>query len=126
MTELHPMVAIVDDDPSVLRALKRLLESQLWGVHTYTSAEEFLDHGLEHQVDLAIVDICLPGLSGIELLKRLECEGGGPSVIFMTAHSESETADVLSTAGRTSYLRKPFTLKELMDAVRATWRAPRS
>jgi FixJ family two-component response regulator len=60
MFPTHPVVAIVDDDPSVLRALKRLLRTQHWSVHTYVSAEEFLQRGPGRQVDLALVDIYLP------------------------------------------------------------------
>ena len=115
--EIYPIVAIVDDDPSVRRGLKRLLQTQGWGVCTYTSAEEFLDRSPSLKVDIALVDIYLPGLSGIELLKRLESEGGGPLVILMTAHGENETGDALFAGGRPSCLRKPFTLQQLLDAM---------
>lgn len=113
------MVAIVDDDPSIRRGLKRLLQTQQWGVCTYASAEDFLDRGPGPQVDLALVDIHLPGLSGIDLVRLLESDGDGPPVILMTAHGESETADALRAAGRTFCLRKPFTLQQLLDAMLA-------
>src|SRR5689334_9527161 len=120
MTETRTRVAIVDDDESVRRGLKRLLEAHQCTVHTYASAEQFLEDVPRPKVDIALVDIYLPGLSGIELLKRLESEGGGPpAVILMTAHGESETADALLAAGRTFCLRKPFTLEELIDAMLA-------
>jgi FixJ family two-component response regulator len=114
---LRTSVAIVDDDESVRRGLKRLLQAHQWKVYTYASAEEFLDHARGIEVDLALVDIYLPGLSGIELLKRLQSLGAGPPVILMTAHGESETADALTAAGLTFCLRKPFTLQQLMDAM---------
>ena len=113
----HPTVAVVDDDPSVRRGLKRLLQTQHCVVLTYASAEEFLERPAGQTVDLALVDIYLPGLLGIELLKRLELEGSGPAVILMTAHGESEIADIRNAAGRTLCLRKPFTLQQLLDAM---------
>lgn len=119
MSETRTRVAIVDDDGSVRRGLKRLLEAHHWNVNTYASAEEFLENAPGCNADIALVDIYLPGLSGIELLKRLESDGGGPTVILMTAHGESETADALLAAGRTYCLRKPFTLAELLDAMLA-------
>ncbi len=121
MAELHPAVAIVDDDPSVLRSLKRLLETQRWEVYTYDSAEAFFGRRSGLALNLALVDICLPGASGIELLKQVESERRGPAVILMTALSERETAaaDLLGS-GRAVYLRKPFTLEEFQEAVRCT------
>jgi FixJ family two-component response regulator len=114
--ETGPMVAIVDDDPSIRRGLKRLLHAQHWKVQTFASAEEFLERAPGVAVDFALVDIYLPGLNGIELLRRLESAGGGPAVILMTAHGENETADVLLPVRGTLCLRKPFTLKQLLDA----------
>lgn len=113
----HPTVAVVDDDASIRRGLKRLLQTQQWEVRTYASAEEFLERPPELQVDIALVDIYLPGLNGVELLKRLESVGEGSNVILMTAHGENETIDILHAAGRKSCLRKPFTLQQLLDAV---------
>jgi FixJ family two-component response regulator len=120
MPATSPLVAIVDDDPSIRRGLKRLLQTQHWEVRTYASAEEFLERAPGLKVDVALVDIYLPGLSGIELLKRLERAGGAPPVILMTAHGENEIADVLRAAGRKFCLRKPFTLQQLLDAMPAT------
>jgi FixJ family two-component response regulator len=118
MDKSSTRVAIVDDDESVRRGLKRLLQAHHWQVNTYSSAEEFLENTHRPDVDIALVDIYLPGLSGSQLLKRLETEGG-PPVILMTAHGESETADALLVAGRTFCLRKPFTLAQLLDAMLA-------
>jgi FixJ family two-component response regulator len=114
------MVAIVDDDPSIRRGLKRLLQAQHWRVQTFASAEEFLERAPGVPVDFALIDIYLPGLNGIELLQRLESAGRGPAVILMTAHGENETADVLLAAGRTFCLRKPFTLQQLLEAMVAS------
>jgi FixJ family two-component response regulator len=119
MIRTHPIVAIVDDDPSIRRGLKRLLQSQEWEVCTYASGEEFLEHRSDPKVDVALVDIYLPGLSGIELLRRVESAGQGPPIILMTAHGEKETADILRAVGRTFCLRKPFTLQQLLDAMLA-------
>jgi two-component system, chemotaxis family, CheB/CheR fusion protein len=117
MIKNHPTVAIIDDDPSVRRGLRRLLESQDWKVLTYGSAEEFLDRAPGLSVDFALVDIYLPGIHGVELLRQLQRERGGPTVILMTAHSENETADVPLAESGTFCLRKPFTLRQLLDAM---------
>jgi FixJ family two-component response regulator len=112
-------VAIVDDDESVRRGLTRLLKAHRCTVYAYGSAEDFLKDVRGLEVDVALIDIYLPGLSGLELLKRLETDGGAPPVILMTAHGESETADALRAAGRTFCLRKPFTLEQLLNAMLA-------
>jgi FixJ family two-component response regulator len=117
MNGTRTSVAVVDDDESVRRGLRRLLEAHEWRVHTYTSAEEFLEDTMSLDVDIALIDIYLPGLNGIELLKRLQSDGAGLAVILMTAHGESETADALLAAGRTFCLRKPFTFTQLRDAM---------
>jgi FixJ family two-component response regulator len=117
MRESRTRVAVIDDDDSIRRGLRRLLEAHHCRVHTYASAEAFLEDASSLEVDTVLVDIYLPGLSGIELLKRLESFGGGPAIILMTAHGESETADALLAAGRTLCLRKPFTLDQLLDAM---------
>lgn len=119
MREKGARIAIVDDDESIRRGLKRLLQAHQCTVSTYSSAEEFLEDAQGREMDIALVDIYLPGLSGIELLKRLRAEGGRPPVVLMTAHGESETADVLLAAGRPTCLRKPFTLEQLLNAMLA-------
>jgi FixJ family two-component response regulator len=119
MTETRTRVAIVDDDASVRRGLKRLLQANECTVLTYGSAEEFLEDPAGVEVNVALVDIYLPGISGIELLKRIESQKRRPAVVLMTAHGESETADALLFAGRTICLRKPFTLAQLLDAMLA-------
>jgi FixJ family two-component response regulator len=117
MSKAHRTVAIVDDDASMRRGLKRLLKTQKWEVYTYSTAEEFLEREPGIRLDLVLIDLYLPGLNGVELLKRLSAEPAGPAVILMTGHSESETADILAAAGSTSCLRKPFTLTQLLDAI---------
>lgn len=112
-------IAIVDDDPSVRRGLKRLLQAHEWQVYTYLSAEEFLAAWPRPTVGLALVDIYLPGMSGIELLRRLRLHGMGPPVILMTAHGETDTAEALQSAGQPACLRKPFSLQQLLDAMLA-------
>lgn len=119
MGETRTRVAVVDDDDSIRRGLRRLLEARQWSVYAYASAEEFLEDASKLDFDFALVDIYLPGLSGIDLLKRLESDGTGPPVVLMTAHGEGETADILLAAGRHSCLRKPFTLAQLLDAMLA-------
>jgi FixJ family two-component response regulator len=114
-------VAILDDDPSMLRATKELLEA--YGVSTllFSSAEEFLDSDAVAKVDCLLLDIQLDGVCGIELRNQLNASGLALPIIFMTGlDSEIIHAHALQ-AGCVAYLRKPFLARELFEGIeRAT------
>jgi FixJ family two-component response regulator len=114
-------VAILDDDPSMLRATKELLEA--YGVSTllFSSAEEFLDSDAVTKVDCLLLDIQLDGVCGIELRNQLNASGLALPIIFMTGlDSEIIHAHALQ-AGCVAYLRKPFLARELFEGIeRAT------
>ena len=112
-----PLVAVVDDDASVRRALTRLLQSAEFRVLTYTSATEFLDTGLPSAPDCVILDIHLGGISGLELLSRLRGSGYGLPVLIITAHDDAQAREAAAQAGCTAYLRKPLDAKVLLEEV---------
>ena len=114
-----PLVAVVDDDASVRRALTRLLQSAGLRVLTCASATEFLATGISSAPDCVILDIHLGGMSGLELLSRLRESGLSLPVLIITAHDDAQTREAAAQAGCTAYLRKPLDGKMLLDEVAA-------
>jgi FixJ family two-component response regulator len=106
---------VVDDDESVRTALKRLLRSNGFHVITFESAEEFLSAARGE--GFLILDIRLPGMSGLELYERLASSGVSYAVIFMTAHDDPQWQERAEKAGAVAYLRKPFDQRALLDAI---------
>jgi FixJ family two-component response regulator len=105
---------VVDDDPSVRRALRRLLLSAGMDVETYGSGAGFMEAALDREPDCVILDIRMPGMSGPELHDRILAMGRRIPVVFITAHAEDE--DGLASRG-TEVLRKPFGDLALLDAI---------
>jgi FixJ family two-component response regulator len=113
-----PLVSIVDDDPSVRRALERLVEAAGYAVATYASAEEFLDSTASVATACLILDIHLNGMSGIELHERLVSPGRAIPVIFITAHDNAPTRERVDRSGAAAFLAKPFDRQALIGAIR--------
>jgi FixJ family two-component response regulator len=111
------IVAVVEDDASMLKGIERLLHAYGFATEVYSSAEAFLDRGDKSKATCAIVDIHLGGISGIELRHRLTACGSKLSVIFMTAVDDEETQRQAVAAGCIAYLRKPFPADLLIDAI---------
>ncbi len=113
------LVAVVDDDASVRRALTRLLQSAGLRVLTCASATEFLATGISSKPDCVILDIHLGGMSGLELLSRLRESGHNLPILIITAHDDAQTREAAAQAGCTAYLRKPLDAETLLDEVAA-------
>jgi FixJ family two-component response regulator len=112
------MVSVVDDDVSVRTALDRLLRSVRMEVNIFASAEEFLNSAPHRKPDCLILDVRLPGMSGIELHRHLLAQKYGVPVIFITAHGSDEAAKLDASSDWTvAYFTKPFSGDELLDAV---------
>ena len=116
LTESMP-VYIVDDDESMRKALQRLLRSVGYQALTFTSAEDFLDAASYGGRGCLILDIRLPGISGLDLQKKLAAEGAKYEIIFITAHDNPQWLEKARKAGAVAYLRKPFNEKSLLDAI---------
>ncbi len=110
-------IIIVDDDPSMSEAMERLLTTSGWAVLSYASAEEFLVAERAGNAALLILDIQLPGMSGLELQQRLAAEGTSPPVIFITGYDRPSFRVKAEEAGA-AYLAKPFHGHQLIEAVR--------
>jgi FixJ family two-component response regulator len=118
MAKRQSIIAIVDDDPSMLRATKELLDAQGFANRGFSSAEEFLIRGVAAQVDCLLLDIHLGGMSGFELRNQLKLSGSTLPVIFITALDDEDTRGQAHKAGCVAFLRKPYSGRQLMDAIR--------
>jgi FixJ family two-component response regulator len=110
-------IAVVEDDPSMLRGLFRLLSAHGFRVDRFTSAESFLDDVAECEAMCVVVDIHLGGISGIDLKRKLTSSGSDLPVIFMTAIDNEATRKEAFDAGCIAYLRKPFLAQLLIEAI---------
>ena len=112
-----PLVAVVDDDASVRRALMRLLQSAGLRVLTYASATEFLDTGTSSNPECLILDIHLGGMSGLELLSQLRISGRDLPVLIITAYDDSQAREAARQRGCKAYLLKPLDAQVLLQEV---------
>src|ERR1700692_2403412 len=120
MSQVKPFVAVVDDDVSVSRAIKRLLRSTGLAADTFKTGNDFLDMFESipsYRPACIVLDIQMPGLNGLEVQQRLA--GSGIPVIFITAHDEPGVRDPAFKSGAAGYLRKPFNDEVLIEAVRS-------
>jgi FixJ family two-component response regulator len=112
-----PTVFLVDDDPSVRKALTRLLKSAGYEVEAFASAHDFLDHPCGDGDACLVLDIRMPGLSGIDLQRQLNNTKSLLPVIFITGHGDIPTSVNAMKAGAADFLPKPFKDKDLLRAV---------
>jgi len=115
---MTPLVAVVDDDFSVRESLESLIRSVGMAVKVFASAEELLDSPDPCMANCFILDVRLPGMSGLDLHRDLLARSCEVPVIFMTAHATDDRAKSEATSNWTvAYLIKPFSEDELLDAV---------
>jgi FixJ family two-component response regulator len=119
-------ISIVDDDDSVREALKSLLKSAGFQVEAFASAEEFLNSSQLLETACLILDVRMPGMSGVELQDRLATSHGGLPIVFISAHADSEARARALENGAVGFLEKPFSDEALLDAIDAAVRLPRS
>jgi FixJ family two-component response regulator len=110
-------IAVVDDDDSIRQSLKQLLRATDFQALTFASAEEYLTHGDGARVDCLIVDVNLPGMSGVALVQALAASGSKTPAILITARDDSATLDLIRRAGPIPHLRKPFNDEQLFAAM---------
>ena len=114
-------IALVDDDRNILASISMALEAEGFTVYKYTDGEDALRGLRAHPVDLAILDIKMPRMDGMELLDRLRRESAVP-VIFLTSKDE-EVDEVLGLRmGADDYIKKPFSQRLLIERIRAVLR----
>ena len=119
MAEVPGWIAIVDDDPSVLKALKRSLRVRGVQSKTYGSAQEFLAALPEGLPDCLIIDVEMPGMTGLELLRDLKRKDIQVPAIVITAHGDAGVRERCVSAGAVAYFSKPFRNSSLFAAIEA-------
>jgi FixJ family two-component response regulator len=112
-----PLISIVDDDESIREATKGLVRSLGYHAATFASAEEFLSSDRVNDTHCLITDVQMPGLSGVELQRRLIAQGRPKPTIFVTAFPDEKTRARAMTAGAIGYLSKPFSEESLIECL---------
>ncbi|HLS80892.1 MAG TPA: response regulator FixJ [Steroidobacter sp.] len=113
----RPTIFIVDDDAAVRDALKLLLRSVGQAVETFGSAQEFLDAYSEDRPGCLVLDIRMPGMSGLELQQRLNEKHSILPIIFITGHGDVPMAVEAMQAGAVDFIQKPFRDQDLIDRI---------
>ncbi len=111
------VISVVDDDPSVRRAIRRLLQSAGYIVEAFASAREFLASFPLGRSACLVLDIRLEGMTGFELQEQLAADRAAIPIIFITAHDDVPTRQRVQQAGAAAYLPKPFDGAALLAAV---------
>jgi len=117
MTEADAIVFVVDDDESVRQSLKNLVGSVGLRVEAFASAQEFLRSKLTDLPACLVLDVRLPGLSGLDLQKRMADAGIEIPIIFITGHGDIPMTVRAMKAGAVEFLTKPFRDQDLLDAI---------
>ena len=117
MAQTQPIVAIVEDDAAIQRALTRLLAAMGWHVVTFTSAEAFLQTGLQASPDCLVLDVWLPGMNGVALLEHLVATGSALPAVIITGRDDLQMRLRAMQAGAVAYLLKPIEDQEILQAL---------
>jgi len=118
MAEPTPIVFVVDDDISVRESLELLIRYEGWQTETFSSAQEFLDRPRAFVPNCLVLDVSLPGLSGLDLQKRIGNERGDMPIIFITGYGDVPMTVRAMKAGAVEFLTKPFADHVLLEAIR--------
>jgi len=117
-TATRDAICVVDDDPLVLRSVGRLLESAGFGVVTFSEPRSFLEYAAENSVPLAILDIWMEQMTGMELLAHLCARSPETRVIYMSGQEDSAAKATVMQAGALAFFIKPFHNDLFLNAVR--------
>lgn len=119
VTEI-PVISIVDDDESVREALESLIKSVGYIAKVFPSAGDFLSSGQLDGTGCLILDVQMPGMTGLELQSRLTASKSRVPIIFISAHSDAEARARAFDAGAVGFLQKPFSEEALLNAINSS------
>lgn len=119
--ERSPQILVVDDEVQIRRALKSILTARKYDVELAVNGDEAIDLAIDNPPDLVILDMSMPGLSGIEVCRELRNWYEGPILMLSVISSDTEKAAALDS-GADDYLTKPFSTTELLARIRALLR----
>jgi len=117
LTELQPIIAIVDDDPATCEGLSSLLRSAGWRTETFASGQEFLDHRWMDTPSCVLLDLELPGLTGLDLQKRMAEVNLEIPIVFITGHGNIPSSVQAIKLGAVEFLTKPVDEEQLLQAI---------
>jgi FixJ family two-component response regulator len=112
------VVCLLDDDPSVLKAVGRLLSSAGWCVKQFSEPDEFLVYAKIHRIPVAVIDVWMPLMNGLEVQSRLRELSPTTRIIIFTGKDDPRVRSAALNAGASAFLMKPFDDEELLTAVR--------
>jgi len=118
-----PLIAVVDDDQSVRDALENLISSVGYEVKVFASGEAFLDSDMPANTDCAVLDLRLPGISGVELQRKLAADGQSIPSIIITAQGNDQAESEAAAGGAIAFLKKPFKEEVLLAAIDSALKA---
>ena len=113
------LISIVDDDESVRRTTKRLVESFGYRAAVFESADSFLKSDQLYDTSCLVVDIQMPGMSGLQLQSHLATEGWSIPIIFISAYGSKQSRRKAMQAGAVAFLEKPFSDEHLLKSIRS-------
>jgi FixJ family two-component response regulator len=113
----HRTVFVIDDDPDIRAAMQRLLETVDLHAELFAAAQDFLQRKMPEVPSCLVLDLRLPGMSGLEVQRRLTEAGVKIPIIFITAHGDIPTTVRAMKSGAVEFLAKPFRDKDLLDAI---------
>ena len=117
MRDVPPVVCLVDDDDSVRKSIVRLLESTGFIVQAFSKPDAFLQHLRKHLVPIAILDIWMDNMTGMELLAHLCARSPNTRCIFITGREDHAAEKTVRQAGAFAFFLKPFDNKRFLEAV---------
>jgi two-component system response regulator HydG len=115
---LTDVICLLDDDPSVLKAVGRLLSSAGWQAQKFSDPEKFLEYAKIHRAPVAVIDVWMPIMSGLEVQSRLREVSPSTRVIVFTGKDDPLVRSTALNAGASAFLTKPFDEEELLTAIR--------
>lgn len=113
----HRTVFVIDDDPDIRAAMQRLFETVGLHAELFAAAQDFLQRKMPEVPSCLVLDLRLPGMSGLEVQRRLIEAGVKIPIIFITAHGDIPTSVRAMKSGAVEFLTKPFRDKDLLDAI---------
>ena len=114
------VIAVLDDEPEMRKALRRLLGCRGYRVEEYACAEDLFAALDLHRVDCLLLDLHMPGTNGFDVLGAFQARHIATPIIVITAHDEPGTADRVHVLGASAYLKKPVDRDALLAAIEAT------
>jgi FixJ family two-component response regulator len=119
MCAAQSLIAVVDDEESVRKALRRLLRSAGYAVETFASGAEFLESVRDHEPACVVLDLHMPQVNGFEVQASLAQAGARVPVVILTGHDTPEARERVMAQGAKGYLRKPVDDVALLAAINA-------